>query len=242
MCWSIPYTVLFAMIYVFFAFFYAFAKPKYWREYVGFSLYYLVMELFQLTQWLFGDVKYDVTLMGTNQCSAVNTAFTYVAYILIWGQPVLFAVLGLMHSKLHHTFFKRYVMCMIGVFIVSMCTLILGSVFGDPSAYHISNSVLAEHTCTSIGSTHHLAWQFKTFHVDMQPNYFAYLAFCIISFVFYENQMKYIAYGWALALGFTMITLNPAFVEIASTWCLFSVFAEISICFGAFFKSIDRGN
>lgn len=197
------------------------------------------MELFQLSQWLFGDVTELQTPMGTNQCSFANTSLTYFAYILIWGQPVMFAVLGLMHSKQHHTFFVRYTICMICVFMFAMFMLVMGTLYGNPEAYHILNGTFAEQTCTSVGYTHHLAWQFKTFNIDMQPNYFAYLALSIISFIFYENQMKMVASGWALALFFTMIILKPAFVEIASTWCLFSVIAESTICIGAFTNFIN---
>ncbi len=237
MCWSVPYTIIFSILYICFGCYFLMTKPTCWKSYIAFSAFYFTMEIFQLSQWLYGDVIDDHNTHGNVSCSLTNEIYTYVAYILIWLQPILFCYIGLRDSIKYKNFFEKYMWFVSGVFCIAMLTLIMGSLKGDPGAYIIKDSIYGTHTCTSIGPTHHLGWQFKPIIIDYQPNHFAYLALCILSFMFYDRkELKCIVYGWFLALILTIKILKPSNTELASSWCLLSIIGELTIFFSVIFS------
>ena len=230
MCWSPSISLFFSIIYVLFIKYYCFVKPKYWKQYILFSGFYLVMELFQTFQWVFGDVGI---------CNNTNRLFTVVAYILIWLQPILFSVIGLM-SKSNRLVFLKLLVINVIVFCYAMTTLTLGTV-QKSQFYQIAHSIYSNDTCTTIGRTNHLVWQFKVSTIDHQPNHLLYLILSATSFIFYRSwRLKSIGLGWIASLIMTIQILDPDTLEMASTWCLFSVSANLVILSMMFVKIIQR--
>lgn len=86
MCWNIEITFTFALLYATSIAIYYKLKPKNYVSYIIFSSFYLIMELFQMVQWMVLDFSVSE--------SRLNTELTYVAYLLIWLQPVLFSYIG----------------------------------------------------------------------------------------------------------------------------------------------------
>lgn len=218
MCWSILASSVFAFLYLVAIVIFYIEKSKFYKCYVTFSIFYMIMEIFQTLQWFLGDVSPT----EINQCSFTNRFFTYVAYILIWSQPLLYSYIGYLSNQ-NISIFKKlnYLNVLVLFFAVTLLfqnndNLILVS--------HDSN--LSNVTCTSIGETDHLVWRFKMSNVDMQPNNFTYLILCIFSFLLYERELSYIGYGWTLSFIFTTLALKPTNLEIPSTWCLMSVIAN----------------
>lgn len=191
-----------------------------------FGMFYFVMEAFQTVQWLFGDVR-ENTLQGVNQYSIINRHFTIFAHLLIWSQPLLFSYIGYRTAAN-----KKFFFCMIfinyAVLIISLVNLYGG--FYRDDYYQINDSVFGLTTCTNVGDTGHLVWKFKPKSIDYFPNYLMYLVLCLLSFFMYDrSETLIIFYGWSTSLIITKLVLQPVLLELASSWCLLSVIANIMI-------------
>ena len=231
MCWNPIVSASFCLLYLCFNFYYYLKKPINWKQYLIFSSFYLIMELFQTFQWLFGQVLeknpfYD-NLYGPNFCPTVNVYYTYVAFILIWLQPVMFAYIGKISYE--NSFFDKYYYICWAVFGYGMINLFLGSIMDIKQAYMIQNSIYGLSTCTTKGGHGHLGWRFRPIMIDYDTNHFVYLLLCIISFVFYKKDLRILGYGWGIALLITYIIFMPTNIEIASSWCLLSIIANFVI-------------
>ena len=90
MCWNLPVSLSFSVLYASFIVYYYNKKPNFWKGYIMFCSFYLVMEVFQSLQWMFGDLVHEYHIYGPSICSTKNKNFTYTAFILIWLQPLLF--------------------------------------------------------------------------------------------------------------------------------------------------------
>ena len=94
MYWNYQVSLIFSGLFVLTNSYYWKKRPRYWKEYLLFGTFYLIMELFQTTQWLYGNV-YDRSLsIGIEKCDSVNRNFTLVAHTLIWLQPIMFSYIG----------------------------------------------------------------------------------------------------------------------------------------------------
>jgi hypothetical protein len=184
------------------------------------------MEVFQTAQWLFGNV-YDHSILGINQCDLMNRNFTVIAHILIWLQPILFSYIGYRTSD-NKKFFGYYVLLNFFVFIYSILLLYLG--FEKNTYYSINDSIFGLSTCTNKGVTGHLVWKFKPANIDYFPNYLTYVILCILSFLMYDKKgIRIIGVGWIVSLVLTKIILQPSILEMASSWCLLSIIANVLI-------------
>lgn len=223
MCWGSEVSAAFAGLYFIFILFYYYWKPKNYVPYIIFTAFYMIMELFQTFQWIYGDVVNSVTT--NNTCSRVNRSYTYVAFALIWLQPLMFSVIGYYAYKTK-TFFRlmilniKLLIFMFGVtiYIQFFTTTSLGTIV----------------TCTFIGVKHHLAWLFNaTFVVDhyvveQGNDYKLYFFMSLVSFINYESDLYAIPLSWLLCLVITFI-IGTSSYEIASFWCMLSVFSTVII-------------
>lgn len=234
MCWNLQVSLTFALLYFLTIILYIVKRPKYWRGYSLFSGFYLVMELFQAAQWLYGDVETTYSEYGPKSCSLINKNFTYVAYVLIWLQPFLYSIIGLIELK--KKVFKKLMLFNLIIFLYGIIDLIiLRKIYNIK--YMIKDSNFGPDTCTDVGPTHHLTWRFSPSNIDLQLNNLTYLILCGVNFLFYKNELKNIRNGWLFALILTKIILFPTNAEMPSSWCLMSVFANLLILMGADFQT-----
>lgn len=228
MCWNLSVSLSFSVLYVASIAFYYLKKPRYWNLYVLFCSFYLIMELFQSSQWLFGDVVPSYEVFGPKSCSLRNKSFTHVAYMLIWLQPLLFSIIGYLQNR--DNIFKKIIVFNLIVFCLSL--------IGIAGLYHkqkyiIENSNFSSNTCTDVGLSNHLSWRFSVGNIDYAFNNMTYLILCIFPFLFYKEELKNIWKGWVATLLLTKLILNPYDTEVPSTWCLVSIFANIIVMLGA---------
>jgi len=235
MCWNYEVSLGFSVLYLVINTYYLFRKPPYWREYLMFGMFYFIMEAFQTAQWLYGNVYIPAdqtnTLAnhGTYMCDKTNMQFTVFAHILIWLQPILFSYIGYRTSnEINKRFLKYLLITDFVVFLYSLLMLYIG--FYKYDYYSIDDSIFGLSTCTNQGRTGHLVWRFKPASIDYFPNYLMYLVMCMLAFFLYDkSQTKIIGYGWLASLVITKLVLRPSLLEIASSWCLLSIIANIMI-------------
>ncbi|AGF84933.1 hypothetical protein QJ854_gp849 [Moumouvirus goulette] len=229
MCWNYEVSLFFSGLYILTNSYYLFTRPKFWREYLLFGTFYFIMEAFQTMQWLFGNVA-DLNSRGVNQCDLINRNYTVFGFILIWLQPLLFSYIGkrTSYSETSKKYFNKLCVINLIVFIYACVQIYLG--FSSKNYYVIENSIFGSSTCTNVGETGHLAWRFKPKSLDAFPNHITYVILCIMSFLMYEsNDVRIIGWGWFLSLVVTKFLLYPTMTEIASSWCLLSIIANILI-------------
>ena len=226
MCWSYEVSLTFVYLFIFTNICYIYARPKYWIEYLMFGTFYLVMEVFQTIQWMYGDI-YNNTLQGVNHCSIINQKYTIIAHILIWLQPLLFSIIGY-RTATNKIFFKYLNYINLFVLIFSMVNLCSG--FYKDNYYQINNSIFGLSTCTDTGITGHLVWRFKPSSIEYFPHYLMYFIMCTLSFLMYDRrQTQIIGIGWLSTLIITKLVLWPDRLELASSWCLLSIVANVII-------------
>lgn len=227
MYWNYQVSLIFSGLFVLTNSYYWKKRPRYWKEYLLFGTFYLIMELFQTTQWLYGNV-YDRSLsIGIEKCDSVNRNFTLVAHTLIWLQPIMFSYIGY-HTNSNKKIFGYFHLMNWIVLLYSLIVLYIGLDYHD--YYHIDNSIYGLSTCTNKGQTGHLVWKFKPYTIDYFPNYFMYLFLCVLSFVMYDKlETKIIGVGWFVSLVVTKIVLQPSVLELASSWCLLSIVGNFII-------------
>lgn len=226
MCWNYQVSLSFSVLFLLINSYYFIKKPLYWKEYLLFGMFYFIMEVFQTVQWLSGNV-YDNSLNGVNQCNSINEGFTVFAHILIWLQPILFGVIGYRTSQ-YKTFFRRFIIVNLLVFFYSLYSLTYG--FSMDNYYSVDNSIFGLSTCTNVGETGHLVWRFKPASIDFFPNYLMYVVMCSLSFLMYDKpEIQIIGTGWAMSLVVTKLVLWPSILEMASSWCLLSIVANVII-------------
>ena len=196
-----------------------------------FSGFYLIMELFQVVQWQYGELLNEYHKNGPVKCSINNQFYTMIAYVLIWLQPFLFSLIG--YYEINRRIFGKLMIFNIMVFLYAIGILWLGTEMIEKADYSIDHSFFGQSTCTDVGPTHHLSWRIRSYSIDIQPNHFSYLILCMIPFIFYENELFNIAKGWGFALLVTKLLLWPTATEYASSWCFMSIFANLVILLGA---------
>jgi hypothetical protein len=182
------------------------------------------MEVFQMLQWLFGNVG-GIT---ETSCTTINKIFTYTAFILIWSQPLLFSIIGIMTSN-YKDIFRKLVVLNATVLLYACAVIVYITEYDVQYGYNLAKSSLNNITCTLIGNNHHLAWMFQTGLIDYQANHLLYMVLCLTTFIFYKPSISGIPLGWILTLFLTLLVFETESNEIASTWCLFSVFSNIVI-------------
>lgn len=230
MCWNYEVSYYFSLLYLVINVYYLFKRPPYWREYFMFGMFYFIMEVYQTMQWRHGNVYMDDNYMtGVNKCDVINANYTIVAHILIWLQPILFSYIGYRTSNYDNKRFCKYLMY-IGWIVLFYSLFSLHAGFMKYDYYHIDNSIFGSSTCTNQGDTGHLVWRYKPMSIDYFPNYLMYIVMCILAFLCYDkSQVQIIGLGWIVSLIFTKLILQPTSLEVASSWCLLSIIANIMI-------------
>ncbi|AGC02317.1 hypothetical protein H012_gp133 [Acanthamoeba polyphaga moumouvirus] len=229
MCWNYEVSLFFSGLYVLTNSYYIFTKPRFWREYLLFGTFYFIMEAFQTMQWLYGNVV-DYDSRGVNHCDLINRNYTVFGFILIWLQPLIFSYIGkrTSYNESNKKYFNKLCIFNFLLFIYACVLLYLG--FGSKNYYIIEDSIFGSSTCTNVGQTGHLAWRFKPKYLDVFPNHITYVILCMMSFLMYEpNDVRIIGWGWFLSLVVTKFLLYPTMIEIASSWCLLSIIANMLI-------------
>ncbi|XWV25493.1 hypothetical protein QJ856_gp0265 [Tupanvirus deep ocean] len=227
MCWNYEVSLGFSVVFLVINSYYVFAKPRYWKEYLMFGMFYFVMEAYQTLQWLYGNVYTESALQGISNCDITNQNFTIFGHVLIWLQPVLFSYIGYRTST-ERKFFRYYNYVTIVVLLLSLVSISVG--FYKNDYYQINNSIFGLSTCTNKGATGHLVWRFKPASIEYFPNYLTYVIMCVMSFLMYDrSETRIIGAGWLVSLVITKIVLRPTMLEIASSWCLLSVIANVMI-------------
>lgn len=231
MCWNPIASASFSLIYGCFNAYYYFVQPPHWKQYLIFSSFYFVMEVFQTCQWLFGEVLEIQYLfqyqMGIKFCPKTNAYFTWIAFILIWLQPVMFAYIGKISNN--SLFFQKYYPICWLVFFYALLNLGMGSVLESRQFYSIEESIYGLSTCTTKMDQSYLMRRFRPYMVDYDTNHFVYLFLCFLSFVFYPKDIRIIGYGWLASLFATFIILEPSNVELMASWCLLSIVGNFII-------------
>ena len=231
MCWSYEVSLAFSCLFLFINSYYVFARPRYWKEYFVFGMFYFVMEAFQTMQWLYGDV-YENKQQGVSLCTTTNQKYTIFAHILIWFQPLLFSFIGY-RTATDKKFFKYMICVNIVILIFSLVNLNSGFHHNNPldeNHYQINNSIFGLSTCTNKGDTGHLVWRYKPKLIDYFPNYLMYLVMCCLSFLMYDRrETQIIGIGWLASLTITWLVIRPTLLELASSWCLISIVANVIV-------------
>lgn len=233
MCWNYEVSLGFSLVYLVINLYYLLRRPPYWFEYFMFGMFYFIMEAYQTLQWLYGEVELHVSQFGSSSCTPTNTNFTLVAHILIWLQPILFAYIGYRTTTSANKKFATNLLLVSWIVLFYSLVLLQGEDYTgifDPQYYQISDSIFGRSTCTSKGATGHLVWRYKPTTIDYFPNYLMYLIMCVLAFSTYDrSETRIIAAGWVASLIITKIYLAPTILEVASSWCLLSVVANVMI-------------
>lgn len=202
-------------------------KPGY-RAYRLFLEFYAIMEFFQASQWIFGDLM-PISEFGHINCSLRNRMFTVTAYALIWIQPVIYSNIAeiLTYTTNRHSRILSRI-----TFIWAMVSLAIG-LFNTPS-YRIPNSNYGLSTCTEIGPYGHLAWRFAPNSVKYSPNEFIYVALVLLSFFQYGRNYNWVlGLGWTASMVISILSVGTG-PDLPAYWCLLSVFADIPILLDTF--------
>jgi len=233
MCWGVEVSATFCVIYAAFAVYTYWWKPIQYRAYIMCGTFFFFMELFQLVQWIWGDVV--STVENASGCSHRNKWFTFLGYILVWGQPLLFASCGYVGYK--NKLFKRITILITIIVVANTLVTVYITLFGisqlgitpqETSGYKIQpNSITGPVSCTFIGPNHHLAWMWRTVHPDMSGNIQTFLVLNVISFMFYKKDMWGISIGWLGTMLFTAIFFNSSWTEFPAFWCYLSVTSNL---------------
>lgn len=225
MCWNIASTFSFSCLYIITINLYQYYKPRGYEIKIIFCKFFLIMELLQLLQWTFGNVKYNLTEYHT--CSFINTIFTYIAFILIWTQPLLFSYIGYKNYQERNFIFTRLNIINIFTAIIAIGGLLYSDLINNQNDYPFGYSNYSNTTCTYIGKNNHLVWNFTGFHIDYQVNHMLYFILCVIVFMFYQKDLLSISFSWCITLIITYFGFQVTLVELPSYWCFISVISII---------------
>lgn len=235
MCWSVKVSLAFGLVHLLTSYI-AYQRGR--ISYVLFTAFYAIMELFQASQWIFGGLLLP-SEFGHVNCPKINQAFTIGAYFLIWIQPILFGVIGIIESKRrlrtgHGTEFTNNAIVLarfmtitlqsLAVCSWAMFTLISG-LFESPS-YTIPNSNYGFSTCSEIGPHGHIGWRFAPLTIKYQPTEFVYMLLIFSSLASYERTHQItLGLGWFLTLVYSASLVGFS-VDLPAYWCLLSVFVD----------------
>lgn len=230
MCWSVPVTTLFLLGHLAAAQIVHRVPTRYRTVFLWFIYFYAGMELLQLSQWTTGVRAGTGTgTVGSNSdfCTSINKTLTFVAYALIWLQPLLFSVIGLrvVGGDYYRYSFYLSVSACLTAFINTLM-----SWMGDSHVTVLNTATnFGGQMCTSVGKYGHLLWQFPIYTLDIHPSYFVYVAIILLCIARYPRALQYtMGAGWFVTLLVSMYLVRGS-GEIPSFWCLLSVFADIPI-------------
>jgi hypothetical protein len=231
MCWNIASTFSFSIIYLTAIYIHYSYKRRNYQIFILFNLFFCIMELFQMCQWLFADVTNTVFEAGA--CSKINKLFTYFGFILVWLQPLLFSMIPYLAYK--KKVFINLSIINLSVFFLALGGLIYVTEFNKNFGYTLKDATYGSTTCTYIGASHHLAWSFSGFHADYQANHLLYFVLCCIAFSFYKRDLFVILVSWLFSLFLAFFVFSVSLAELPSFWCVLSVLSNIFIFVDQFY-------
>lgn len=222
MCWSAPVSLAFGLVHCLVGFYVQKRQGPYYREFSIFVGFYALMEFLQMFQWL----------IGTHQ-NLINTTLTVVAYLLIWLQPIMFSLIGVLQTfknqsnGYYHGYYIFALQLSCLILLVALGNLGFGLISGR--GIHIPNTNFENITCTTIGKYGHLDWKFGVYSIDFQPTHIMYLLLIMLSVLSYPKGLKCtLGLGW-LATFIVSLFLVAGSSEFPAYWCLLSLFADIPI-------------
>lgn len=196
-----------------------------WDCYFVFVSLYTVMELLQFVQWIILSFEYE--------CGTLNVLTTYIAYMLIWLQPVMFSVFVFWSCEIYYgmksTAFLIFYMSY-ATFLFAMFSILIGNNSSiTEGCYSSLNTNYNVQTCTKIGENNHLHWNFNVMTLQYQPTHFVYMLLICSALLIVKNYtFLVLGVGWVLSL-ITSALLIGTGPELPAFWCLLSVFANIPI-------------
>jgi hypothetical protein len=225
MCWSVGVSLTAAAIHIFTLYLLIKQKDVLYNGFIAFVSFYLVMELYQAASW--------VMLYTNDSCSSINTLFTYFGYLLIWLQPLLFALITLTDFLNHSTpdirgiFIVRNQLISLSIASVLMLvTALLNIALAGEITYDYPNSNFGEITCTTAGPHGHLSWQFAVRTLIHAPNYYSYWSTIVIIIGYMRPHMKYtLGLGWITSLLISLFLVGSG-PELPAFWCLLSILVD----------------
>jgi len=240
MCWSGPASLAFGAIHTAIAALLIIRRRPIaaWPFYVAFCVFYAVMEFLQAFQWFWLDLDdlplhIITTSSSYRPCAAANTATTILAYVLIWLQPVLFSSIGLFSSSTISKVTTMRFAVSLSVITCVVALLSLGLRFEDDRDARFTTFVpgtnYGNETCTYRGHIH-LAWIFAVKSISYQPTHFVYVLLILVTVLHYEQpRLKWtLLSGWLLTLFLSILIVGTG-AQLASFWCMTSVFAGVPI-------------
>lgn len=96
MCWSTTATAVFAGLFFVTILFTIWRRRYNWMTTTILLVYFMGMEIYQFTQWKWGNVgglSHAIGYVGT--CNSTNRIITYFSFILVHAQPALFSGIGM---------------------------------------------------------------------------------------------------------------------------------------------------
>jgi hypothetical protein len=223
MCWSLEVSLAFAGAHLLSAAYVAWHRPPHSRHFLCFILFYFGMETLQALEWLNG-----VEPHLNQSCSKTNTFLTFIAYLLIWLQPVMFASFATKHDSRFVWYFSLYTLVVaVGNLILGFCDKAVGLELMSRN----EKTNYGEHTCTYRGEYDHLVWKFSVVSFNYQPTHYVYFTIILLTFIIHYDRIlqSTIALGWMTTFFVTLWRIGTVNAELTSYWCLLSIFADIPI-------------
>jgi len=226
MCWNIKVSMLFAWVHIMTFILTHVIKPQGYKQYKIFLAFYTIMELFQASQWAFVTLGTD----ATESCDPLNTFSTFIAYILIWAQPIMYAYIDVYvnNEKENNSVNMFALRASIATFCIAMYNLLFKSRVDRYVAIAYTN--YGEYTCTYIGQYGHLQWMFYIPDIGYQPTHIVFLILICTSFSFYKNIIvrNTLFFGLLATLILTVFRVGDG-PELPAYWCMLTAFADIPI-------------
>lgn len=193
-----------------------------WLCYVMFVGFYTIMEFLQLVQWV--TLTYPIT----------NALLTYVAYILIWAQPVMFSIIAMIpHYRTIPRDLKILFWMSVFTFVYAMTSIMWGGESGrDVTKVCLAslNTNYAMETHTTIGPNGHLLWLFDVMTLQYQPTHYVYMLLIVTTLLNTRDTIlkSVLSFGWGVTF-LVSVSLIGSGPELPSFWCFLSVFANVPI-------------
>jgi hypothetical protein len=229
MCWSAKVSFIFSVVYACTILWVLYRRNGKWKAHIAFLAIFMIMELFQGLQWLYGDVS--SVFPDTTTCTLNNRYFTYFAYFLIIVQPLWFAIIGGYDNQWEGGW-KRLILVNLAVFLFNMIYQIVITEKGTFYGYLLNqDNIYSFVTCTFIGPNGHLAWVFAGGSNTIFYTWQMYLVLSCIAFIQYKGDIIGMPVAWVVTLIISLVVTPFTYVEIASYWCFLSVISCVFILF-----------
>jgi hypothetical protein len=221
MCWSASISIFTAFIHLITLLIVKHGNAQYKNSLIIFLGFYMTMEIFQAIQHLTVNLE-------PIDCDTWNFFTTFIAWNLIWVQPILFNMI--IPSR---QFFNHDLLLSIVTYIVAILNLVIAAFchyFKDEYPnYSLPNTNHGIETCTGYGYDNHLQWMFAVKTIQYGPTYYVYLMLMIAAIFKFPFRLFWtIGMGWIFTLFLSLfwVGMDPV---LPSVWCFMSVLVDIPI-------------